>query len=134
MRSKLIGTVRGFRWHQWLVVGVFLLVAGFTTYKAVNMARRMIYWQTHHDEPIHGWMNVGYVAHSYRVPPNVLYQALDLPQTPDKRPLRDIAKVQHRSMDDIRAILQGAIIHAHPPNPPPPPLPPNPSPDSGRSP
>jgi hypothetical protein len=133
MRLKLISTVKDFRWHQWLVVGVFLLVAGITTYKAVNMARRMIYWQTHHDEPIHGWMNVGYVAHSYRVPPDVLYLALDLPQTPDKRPLRDIAKVQHRSMDDIRTILQSAIIHARPPNPPPP-LPPNPSPDSGRSP
>jgi NaMN:DMB phosphoribosyltransferase len=133
MRSKLIGTVRGFRWHQWLVVGVFLLVAGFTTYKAVNMARRMIYWQTHHDEPIHGWMNVGYVAHSYRIQPDVLYLALDLPQTPDKRPLRDIAKVQHRSMDDIRTILQSAIIRTRSSNPHPL-LPPNPSPDSGRSP
>jgi hypothetical protein len=133
MRFKLISALKEFRWHQWLVVGVFLLVAGFTTYKAVNMARRMIYWHAHHDEPIHGWMNVGYVAHSYRVPPDVLYLALDLPQTPDKRPLRDIAKVQHRSMDDIRTILQEVIIRARPPNPPPP-LPPNPSPNSERSP
>jgi hypothetical protein len=133
MNSKLISTVKALRWHQWLVVGLFLLVAGFTTFKAVNMARQMIYWQTHHDEPIHGWMNVGYVAHSYRVPPDVLYLALDLPQTPDKRPLRDIAKVQHRSMDDIRTILQKVIIRARPPNPHPP-LPPNPSPNSERSP
>jgi len=134
MSSKIISTVKAFRWHQWLVVGMFLLVAGFTTYKAVNMARQMIYWQAHRDEPIHGWMNVGYVAHSYRVPPYVLYLALDLPQTPEKRPLRDIAKMHHRSMDDIRTILQGAIIRVRPPNPPPPPLPPNPGPDSGRSP
>lgn len=134
MRSKIISTVKAFRWQQWLVVGVFLLVAGCTTFKAVEMVRQMVYWHTHRDEPIHGWMNVGYVAHSYRVPPFVLYLALDLPQTPDKRPLRDIAKVQHRSMDDIRTILQEAIIHARPPNPPPPPRYPNPSPDPGRSP
>jgi len=123
MSSKIISTVKAFRWHQWLVVGMFLLVAGFTTYKAVNMTRQMIYWQAHRDEPIHGWMNVGYVAHSYRVPPDVLYLALELPQTPDKRPLRDIAKAQQRSMDDIRGTLQSAIIHARPPNPRPDPIP-----------
>ena len=31
------------------------------------MAREVIYWQAHRDEPIRGWMNVGSVAH-YRVP------------------------------------------------------------------
>jgi len=134
MSSKLLSTVKAFRWQQWLVVGAFLLVAGLTTYKAVDMVRQMAYWHAHRDEPIHGWMNVGYVAHSYRVPPYVLYRALDLPLTLDKRPLRDIAKAQHRSMDDIRTILHGAIIHARQPNPPPQSLPPNPSPDPGRSP
>jgi hypothetical protein len=59
-------------------------------------------------------MTVGYVAHSYRVPPHVLYLALDLPHAPpNKRPLRDIAKLQHRSMDQIRAILQNAVVQAH---------------------
>jgi hypothetical protein len=132
MRSKIISTLKAFRWHQWLVVAVFLLVAGFTAFKAVHMTRAVIYWQAHRDEPIRGWMNVGYVAHSYRVPPHVLYLALGLPQKPlDKRPLREIAKVQHRSMDEIRAILQDAIIHARPPYPPPPP--PDQSPDQARS-
>jgi hypothetical protein len=83
-------------------LAAFLLVAGFTAVKAVHLASGVIYWQAHRDEPIRGWMNVGYVAHSYRVPPHVLYLALDLPhKPPDKRPLRDIAKVQHRSMDEI---------------------------------
>jgi hypothetical protein len=122
MRSKIISTARTFRWQQWLVVAMFLLIAGFTAFKAVQMAREVIYWQAHRDEPIRRWMNVGYVAHSYRVPPHVLYLALGLPhKPPDKRPLREIAKVQHRSMNEIRAILQNAIIHARPPYPPPPP-------------
>jgi len=125
MRSKIISAVKTFRWQQWLVVTLFLLIAGFTAFKAVHMAREMLYWQAHRDEPIHGWMNVGYVARSYRVPPYILYQALGLPlEPPDKRPLRKIAHMQHRSMDEIRAALQNAIIHARPPYPPPPSLPP----------
>jgi membrane protein DedA with SNARE-associated domain len=95
---------------------MFLLVAGFTAFKAVHMAREVIYLRTHHDEAIRGWMSVGYVAHSYRVPPDVLYLALSLPHDqPDRRPLRKIAHMQHRSMDEIRADLQNAIIVARPP-------------------
>ncbi len=132
MRSKIISTVRTFRWQQWLVVAMFLLIAGFTAFKAVHMAREVIYWQVHREEPIRGWMSVGYVAHSYRVPPYVLYLALGLPpKPPDRRPLREIADRQHRSMDEIRAVLQNAIIHARPPYPPPPP---EQSPEQGASP
>ncbi len=122
MRSTIIRTARTFRWLPWLGLAVFLLLAGFTAFKAVDAARSVIYWHAHRDEPIRGWMNVGYVAHSYRVPPHVLYLALGLPhQPPDRRPLRVIAKMQHRSMNEIRAILQNAIVHARPPYPPPPP-------------
>ena len=116
MGSNFISSVKAFRWHQWLVVALFLLVAGFTAFKAVDMARELIYWQAHRDEAIRGWMSVGYVAHSYRVPTDVLKLALGLPdKQPDKRPLRKIAHMQHRSMDEIRAVLQDAIIHARPP-------------------
>jgi hypothetical protein len=133
MRSKVISTLKAFRWQQWLVVTGFLLVAGFTAFKAVHVVRDVIYWQARRDEPIRQWMTVGYVAHSYRVPPHVLFLALGLPhKPPDKRPLRTIAKLQHRSMDEVRTILQDAIIHARPPYPPPPP--PVPSPDQARSP
>lgn len=123
MRSTIIRTARTFRWPLWLGLAVFLLLAGFTAFKAVDAARGVISWHVHRDEPIRGWMTVGYVAHSYRVPPHVLYLALDLPHAPpNKRPLRDIAKLQHRSMDQIRAILQNAVVHARPPYPPPSPL------------
>jgi hypothetical protein len=130
MRSKIIRTVNAFRWQQWLVLAMFLLVAGFTGLKAVRTARKVTYWKAHRDEPIRGWMNVGHVAHSYRVPPGVLYLALGLPEKADKRPLREIAKVQHRSVDEIRTILQNAIIHARAPQS----QPPDQSPDAGRSP
>ena len=99
---------------------MFLLVLGFTGFYAVRTVHKAIYWHYHQDEPIRGWMTVGYVAHSYRVPPHVLYQALGLPhKPPDKRPLLEISRAQHRSLNETRAILQHAIIHTRPPFPPP---------------
>jgi hypothetical protein len=126
VRRRIIKTLRAFKWQQWLVAVMFSLVLGFTAFHAVRIGRDVIYWHYHQDEPIRGWMSIGYVAHSYRVPPHILYQALGLPHKPrDRRSLRDIAKSQRRSMDEVRAILQKAIIHARPPNPPPPPPPPD---------
>ncbi len=122
VRQRILQTLKTFNWQQWLVAIMFLLVLGFTALYAVRTTRDAIYWHYHQDEPIHGWMTVGYVAHSYRVPPHILYRALGLPhKPPDKRPLREIAKSQNRSMDETRSILQDAITHARPPYPPPPP-------------
>ncbi|MDT7541385.1 MAG: hypothetical protein QOE33_1289 [Acidobacteriota bacterium] len=102
---------------------LFVLVLGATGIHTTRTIRRALYWREHRDEPISGWMTVGYVAHSYHVPAHVLYSALDLPQTKphDRRPLREIARAQGRSMNDLRAILQDAITHARPPYAPPPP-------------
>jgi hypothetical protein len=106
------------------VLAAFLFFIGFTVHHAVLFVRDAVYWHYHQDEEIQGWMNVGYVAHSYRVPPHVLYLALGMPhRPPDKRPLSEIARAQNRSMDEVRAILMDAIVHARPPYPPPPPPP-----------
>jgi len=110
--------------RQWGVVLVFLLVVFATVVFAVRTIRPAIYWHYHQDEPISEWMNIEYVAHSYKVPPHVLFLALEMPhKPPDKRPLRDIAKAQNKSMDEIKATLMDAIVHARPPYPPPPPPP-----------
>lgn len=106
---------RSHSWYQWLIFALFLLVAGFTLSKSVHTVREVIYWQAHQDESIRGWMSVGYVAHSYRVPAEVLSLSLGLSlKQPDKRPLRKIATIQHRSMKEIKEILQNAIIQTRP--------------------
>ena len=129
MRQALGETLKNFSWRQWALALAFLLAVSVTVLFGVRAVRPIIYWHYHRDEPISGWMNVGYVAHSYHVPQHVLYQALGLPLKPrDRRPLREIAKAQNRSMDEIRALLMDAIVHARPPYPPPPPT------DSGSSP
>lgn len=82
--------------------------------------------QLRRDEPIQPWMNVAYIAHSYHVPPDVLYRAIGLPTTPrDRRPIAAIARAQHRPLDELIAALQNAIMRAHTPYLPPRPLPPS---------
>ena len=130
--------MKRFGLQQWLVVLAFVLVVAFTGVFAIRTVRRAIYWHYHQDEPIRSWMSLGYIAHSYDVPPWILYQALGLPPKtggPDRRPIREIAREQHRSVDEVIAILQGAIVHARTPNPPPGPPPhPEREPSQGRSP
>jgi hypothetical protein len=119
---RLVKTLKGFNWRQWLVLAAFLFFVGVAVHHAFRFVRDAIYWHYHQDEEIQGWMDVGYVAHSYRVPPHVLFKALGLPhRPPDRRPLAEIARAQNHSMDEVRAVLQDAIVHSRPPYPPPPP-------------
>jgi hypothetical protein len=112
---------------QWLLIAGLLLSVALTGLFAFRSIRHAIYWHRHRDEPIKGWMTVHYVARSYRVPPHVLYRAIGLPpRPPDKRPLREIARAQHRPLSELIAQLEEAIVRARPPNPPP-----SPPPDEG---
>src|SRR2546423_319560 len=107
-------------WRQWLVVALFLVAVVVTSLLMVRAVRRAVYWRFHRDVPIRAWMSVPYVAHSYRVPPHVLYEALGLRPMPppDKRPLRVIAREQNRTVGELISELQDAIAReraAHPP-------------------
>jgi hypothetical protein len=121
--------MKKFSWRQSMVAVAFVLSLAVTIFFLVRAVRPIIYWHYHQDEPIRGWMNMGYVAHSYHVPPHVVHLALGLPDhPPDKRPLREIAKAQNRSMDEIRTLLLAAIAQARlPSSPSPSPSPPPPS-------
>jgi hypothetical protein len=121
MPRTIVQTLKSFGWRQWLVVALFVLVLGATGLHTARTVSRASYWHEHRDEPIHGWMTVGYVAHSYHVPPYVLYQALGIQREPhDRRPLREIAREQNRTVEELTVVLQDAITHARPPYPPPP--------------
>ena len=105
------------------MIALFVAVLAFTGYHAVRTVSDAMYWNAHRDEPIERWMTIGYVAHSYHVPPHILHQALNLPPMPDHRPLGRIARDSGRSMTQIEAKLMHAIVHARPPYPPPGPPP-----------
>lgn len=117
-------------WRKWMVGAAFVLVLCATGFFLMRAVRPALYWHYQRDEPIRPWMTVSYVAHSYHVPPHLLFQALGLQRQPhDRRPIREIAREQHRSTGEVIAILQDAIVHARRPYPPP-----SPPSDPGRSP
>jgi hypothetical protein len=97
-------------WQKWIALIAFALVVTATGFFAVRTVRRAMFWRQHHDEVIRPWMSVPYVAHSYRVPPHVLYEALKIPPQPhDRRPLRQIAREQKRSVEEVTTVLREAI-------------------------
>jgi hypothetical protein len=128
--------MKNFSWRQWAAVIAFVLALMLTGLFAARTVRHALYWHNHKDEIIRPWMNVPYISHSYRVPPHVLNQAINLqPTLHDRRPLREIAREQNRPVETLIAQLQDAIVHARPPYPPPPPPPQPPtSNDGGRAP
>ena len=104
-------------WRGWLILIAFVLAASFAGIFVARTVRHALYWSRHRDEAIRPWMSVGYVAHSYSVPPDVLYRAINLNPVPhDRRPLRLIAKEQNRPVEAVTADLEKTIadFRAHP--------------------
>ena len=114
--------MRRLGWQQWVVLGLFLVALVVAGLFGVRAIQRATYWRTHRDVPIRGWMTVPYVAHSYRVPPPVLYDALGIKPVPppDRRPLRQIAREQNRKVEELISDLQEAIARERAAHPPPP--------------
>ena len=106
--------------REWILLLFFLVTLAVTGLFAARAYRRAAYWRGHRDETIRPWMSVGYVAHSYRVPPPVLYQAIGLEPTPrDRRPLKEIAARQNRPVDTLISELRDAIVSFRRDHPPP---------------
>ena len=112
--------------REWLLLLFLVGTLAVTGLFAARAFRRAAYWREHRDERIRPWMSVGYVAHSYHVPPPVLHQAIGIePTIHDRRPLKEIAAQQHRPVDVLISELQQAIIEfrsSHPPSSGPPSL------------
>ncbi|WP_172746768.1 hypothetical protein [Neorhizobium sp. T25_13] len=105
-------SVKGPRERKLFVVllSAFLLAATVSGVLAVRLVVRTIYWSAHQNEPIEGWMPLGYVAHSYGVSPVVLQTALGLPiGIRDRRPLSEVAAEQGKSFEEARKALEAAI-------------------------
>ena len=96
--------------QKWIALIAFVLVILATGVFTVRTVRRAVFWRLHRDEVIRPWMTIPYVAHSYRVPPHVIYQALGIPPQPhDRRPLKQIAHEQSRSVEQVILVVQDAI-------------------------
>ena len=108
--KSLLEKIKGFSRTQRLVLIAFIAALVVTSFFAYRTYQRAEYWREHRDEPIAGWMRVGWVANSYHVPPPVLQTAIGLPpDVPDRRPLGKIAEDQGRSFDELKSDLETAI-------------------------
>jgi hypothetical protein len=92
-----------------VILGGALMVSLFF---AVRLVAFWIYWAdpAHRDQAIEPWMTPGYVAHSWDVPREVAFEALDLPPAPGgPRSLQELAAERGVSVDVLAADLQAAI-------------------------
>ena len=92
-----------------VILGLALVVSLFF---AVRLAAFWIYWAdpAHQDQAIAGWMTPGYVAHSWDVPREVVFEALDLPARPGEPVTLDaLAAERGLPVDRLAADLRAAI-------------------------
>ena len=118
------------RWYRALLLVALVVVGLLTVSFAVRGVQHTRRLRAGSDEPIQAWMNARHIAHVYRVRPEVIWQALGLPDDqPDRRPLWRIAQAQGRSTGDLIDSVTAAINRersAGPRGPGPPPTPPTP--------
>ena len=95
---------------QWILVGTFALAACLTVTFGARAIVSAVYWAQHRDEPIEPWMTIGYVAHSHRVSPTVLAEAIGLaPDARDRRPIAEIAAERGVPAADLAGRMAEAI-------------------------
>jgi hypothetical protein len=75
-----------------LLVIAFAIALSLTIVFGVRTAAFLVYWSSHQNVPVAGWMPPGYVAKSYRVDIEIVREALALdPEARDRRPIARIA-------------------------------------------
>ncbi len=94
-----------------LLATAFAAALLLTLFFAIRTAVFAVYWSdpAHRDQVLEGWMTPRYVAHSWRVPPEVMEAAVG--ETPARRrPTLDaIAEHQGVPLADLTARLEAAI-------------------------
>jgi hypothetical protein len=105
--------LKALRLKHWLLLAAFVVAVLGSAVFATRFVVQAIYWSTHREEPIESWMPLHYVAHSHRVEPSLLFEALDLPPDRwDRRPIGDIAAAQGVPVAEVRARIEAAIADA----------------------
>lgn len=107
------------RRQQLLLLGALGLALLITIFFGLRAFRRFDHPPP--DEPIRDWMSIPYIAHSYRVPPPVLWAALDPPpdQPPSRRPIRRLAEELNLTTAEVIERLETAIADERAKHPPP---------------
>lgn len=99
------------RARPWLT-SAFLLACAVTVFFAGSFAWHTVYWATHQEEPVRGWMTVGYVARSWGLDGREIDRLAGLPLPEVKgRPqtLREIAADRGVPVAEVVAEVEAAV-------------------------
>ena len=101
--------VRLFRRHPY-VMSVLVLSLGLVLFFAGRFTLRLIYWETHREEAVAGWMTVGYVGRSWGFDPREIDRVAGLP-LPEGRPftLEEIARDRGVPVSEVIAEVEAAL-------------------------
>mgnify|MGYP000740106791 FL=1 len=107
------GTFRPLWRTNRLLVIAFAVALAFTVVFGIRTTASFLYWSSHQNMPVAGWMPAGYVAKSHRVDIEVVREALGLgPQDRDRRPIARIARDRGVPVEilirDVNAALKTA--------------------------
>ncbi|HCL64663.1 MAG TPA: hypothetical protein DIC56_07435 [Rhizobium sp.] len=99
--------------HHRLLLMAFVVATALTLFFAARFTFFVLYWSdpAHRDQPLQGWMTIGYIAHSYDVPREALANALGLvPPEKGKRPTLDaLARDKGMTAAEFQAEVEAAI-------------------------
>lgn len=98
-----------FRRHPWLTSALVLAVV-LTLFFAGRFVVGAVYWAQHKQEPIRGWMTVGYIGKSWDLDPREIDAAAGFP-LPQGRPLtlEEIARQRDVPLADIIAQAEATV-------------------------
>ena len=97
------------RRHPVLMSALILSVA-LTLFFAGRFLVGAVYWAQHRQEPIRGWMTVGYIARSWQLDPREIDAAAGFPP-PQGHPLtlEEIARQRGQPVEKIIAQAEAAV-------------------------
>jgi hypothetical protein len=96
-----------------LLVIAFTIALSLTIVFGVRTTAFYVYWSTHRDLPVEGWMPAGYVARSHHVDVEVVREALGLePGARDRRPIARIAADRGVPVEELVRDVNKALAEA----------------------
>ncbi len=96
-----------------VLTGGFMLALGFTVLFAVRSIVFLVYWSdpAHHDRAFEDWMTPRYIARSWKLPDEVVLEALHLEQMPRRRTtLAEIATRQGVTVQQLEEDIARAAL------------------------
>ena len=94
-----------------LLTAAFLVAGALTTFFAIRLVASWIYWNdpARRDVEIAGWMTPRYVAHSWRLPPEIVAETLGLDRHAGSPPtFAELAAERGVTVEDLAARIESA--------------------------